>query len=157
MAYSTDIQTSLHGRRLGLQFKSSGQTGFRGAEFLVGPEAFREGVSSAATGSTIAAHGVTVLAGTSEGSSAVYEIAPPIPGVTKTIVVNPSTNGPMYLKTGGLNILSSIGSTQQVIKSSTIGGGVYRLIGVTTAIWAALGITSGTSSNAGGHLAQATT
>ena len=55
MAFNDRITTSLRGRRLGLQIMSTAQTGssLGQHEFLVGPEALREGVTTAATTSAM--------------------------------------------------------------------------------------------------------
>lgn len=157
MSYNTLITDSIKGRRLGLQRLSTGQTGGSEVEFLVGAEAVRMGVTTAeTTGKAIKAFGVSNLVGTSAGSSAVYVLDPPIPGVRKIINIGTTDNGPIYLKTkNGETFNTTLGTTFTVIKSSA--GGYYELTGVTTAIWGAVNITSGTSSNASGHVMSATT
>ena len=151
MAYRDKVLTSIFGRRLGLQQMTTAQTGGRlTAEFLVGPESLRVGVTTAETTSTnVAAYGVSVLPGTSAGSSAVYTLEPPIPGVRK-FIVGGDANGPVYLKTVNSEVIvSTVGSSFTTVKISSIGGS-FELIGVTTARWASLGLTSGTSSQASG-------
>ena len=152
------INVSLHGRRIGLAGVSTAKHGGRvPAEFLVGPDGFRHGVSTAdSTGTNILPYGVHFLNGTSAGSSAVYTLDPPIPGVPVWINIGTTANGPCYLKTkNSETINTTLGSSHTTIKSS-VGGG-YCLLGVTTAVWMGMGITSGTSSQAGGHVLTTST
>lgn len=148
MAYGSKILTSLFGRRLGLQRMSTGETGGSKLEFLVGPDDFRVGVSTAeSTGTNLKPHGVSADLGTSAGSSAVYTLEPPIPGVRKVIAVS-TANGPVFVKTAnGETIETSLGSSHTTIKISSVGG-CLELMGLSTGRWLGLGITSGTSSNA---------
>lgn len=150
MAYNSQLNTSLFGRRFGLQNMSTGQSGgSRGArDYLVGPESLRVASTTAETTATnLDPFGISYLPGTSAASSAVYTIDPPIPGVRKTIVCS-TANGPVYLKTvNSETIQSTVGSSFTTIKGSSVGG-CFDLVGLTTAIWAAIGITSGTSSQA---------
>lgn len=150
MAFGNKITTSKHGRRLGLQSMSTAETGGSKSEFLVGPDDFRVGVNTAeSTGTNLKAHGVSINLGTSAGSSAVYTLEPPIPGVRK-VISGSSANGPVYVKTaGGETLLSTLGSSHTTVKISSLGG-AFELVGVTTAQWLALHLTSGTSSNASG-------
>lgn len=137
MAYENKIRTSLFGRRFGLQPISTVESGgSRGRfDFLVGPEDMRRRVSTAPTTSAnLHAFGVDIL--TSEVSSGVYSLDPPIPGVRKTLV--PSTNGPSYIKVANQSAefyRTSGGSSFTVAKLSSLGGCV-ELVGVTTAMWA---------------------
>lgn len=146
------ITTSKHGKRLGLQAHSTvGTGGSRGpCEFLVGPDEFRmETTTADTTSSNLRAYGVSYLPGTSAGSSCVYTLDPPIPGVSKYIYGS-TANGPFLIKTANSEtIQSTVGSSFTTVEISSLGGG-FRLIGLTTAIWVALGITSGTSSQASG-------
>lgn len=145
MAYATKITTSLFGRRLGLQRMSTPETGgSRGpAEFVVGAEDVRRGVTTnETTAANIAAWGITRLFGTSAASTPVYTLDPPIPGVRKGIHFA-STDSAIYVKVGNGGAiagtsLSSTGAT--AIRSS--GGGYVDLIGLTTALYAALGFSS---------------
>ena len=144
MAYNAKITTSKHGRRLGLQAMSSAEYGgsYGRQEFLVGPESLRETVSTADTTSTnVRAFGITALSGTSVASTPVYTLDPPIPGVEK-VVHFLSTNSALYLKTANGEYIygSSLGSSATCIISS--GGGSVKLVGVSTAIWAVLNVSS---------------
>lgn len=156
MPYGNKIITSIYGRRLGLQPMSTAETGGPvPLEFLVGPDAMKQGISTAPTTATAeSAVGITNLIGTSVASTPVFTIAPPIPGVPKTINFG-STDSALYLKmTSGCAIsgtsLATTGCT--VIRSS--GGGAVELIGLTTALYAALNVSS---SAVNGVAFQATT
>ena len=144
MAYGNNITTSLYGRRFGLQSMSSGQTGSANGmhEYLVGPSDIRLGASTADTTATATKpHGITIFVGTSVASTPVYSLDPPIPGVRK-IVAFGSTDSALYVKTKNAEYIwgSSLGSSATVIRSS--GGGVVELIGLTTAIWGVMNISS---------------
>lgn len=158
MAWSDKIVTSLFGRRLGLQPITTGISGGRlSSTLLVGPDDFRVGVTTAeSTGTNLSPWGVSNLAGTSAGSSAVYTIDPPIPGVRKIINIGTTANGPIYLKTKNSETFNTtLGTSFTTVKSSA--GGFYELMGVTTAIWGMQNVTSGTSSNGSGHVLTTTT
>lgn len=152
MAFKDKILTSLLGRRLGLQQLTTAISGgTRGTqEYLVGPEAIRIGVTTAETTSTnLNPFGISVIPGTSAASSAVYTIDPPVPGVHK-IVSGSTDNGPMYLKTANNEtIVTTAGSSFTTVKISSIGG-VFEMVGLTTAIWLGMNLTTGTSSQASG-------
>jgi hypothetical protein len=144
MAYGSNITTSVLGRRLGLQIMSTAQTGSaNGAqEFIVGPSDIRLGASTADTTSTATKpHGITILKGTSAASTPVYSLDPPVIGVKKIIAFG-STDSALYIKTANGEYIwgTSLGSSATVIRSS--GGGCVELMGLTTAIWAALNISS---------------
>ncbi len=138
MAFNDRITTSLFGRRLGLQFMSTTVTGGSrgGQEFLVGAEAVRADATTADTTSTnLHPFGVSFLA---SGTSAVYTIDPPIPGVRKTIIS--TTEGPAFVKTANNETFvgaSTVGSSFTTIKLSSNGASL-ELVGVTTAVWAAV-------------------
>ena len=145
MAFKDAKNTSIHGRRLGLQDMTTGQHGGRlQAEFIVGPEAVREGVTTAeTTGTAVTAYGVSFLNGTSAASSSVYVLDPPIPGVRKTVVFS-SANTPQYLRTKNSETFrTSADSTIATVISSTLTGATVELIGLTTAMWGLL--TNGTT------------
>lgn len=145
MSYATKITTSLWGRRLGLQIMSTVETGgSRGAaDFMVGAEDIRQGVSTGeSTGTNLTAWGVSRVLGTSAASTPVYTLDPPIPGVRKGINFA-STDSALYVKmASGCAIsgtsLATTGAT--AIRSS--GGGYVELIGITTALFAALQLSS---------------
>jgi hypothetical protein len=163
MAYNNKATTSIYGRRLGLQGMSTGQTGgalASGAsqfpEFLVGAEDIRLGVTTAeSTAANAKAYGISNFPGTSAGSSSVYPLDPPIPGVRKFLVFSTTANG-VYVKTANSEtFLTTMGTSFTTIKSTV--GGVLELIGFTTAIWLAPALTSGTSSQASGFVLSTTT
>lgn len=134
MAFNSKILTSIFGRRLGLQRLTTGESGGSRDEFLVGPDDFRVDVSTASTGTNLKPYGYSYNLGTSAGSSAVYNLEPPVPGVRK-LLISSTANGPVYVNTLNALILSSAGSTHGTVKLSTLGNPV-ELFGVTTALWA---------------------
>jgi hypothetical protein len=145
MAYGDNRNTSVHGRRLGLQQFSTAQSGGRLiADFLVGAEAVREGVTTAeTTGTAVTAYGVSFLNGTSAASSSVYVLDPPIPGVRKVVVFS-SANTPQYLRTKNAETFrTSADSTIATVLLSTLTGATVELVGLTTAMWGLL--TNGTT------------
>lgn len=138
MAYYDKYDTSLYGRRLGLQSGSSnvfgsGRTGER-PDFLVGAEDIRKRVSTAETTSlNLPAYGISML--TSAVSSGVYTLDPPVPGVQKWIA-NQTTGATWYVKTAnGETFQSSQGTTFSVLKSTQNVAGTLQLVGLTTSIW----------------------
>lgn len=152
MAYNSDIQTSIRGRRLGLQQVSSAASG--GAhgkrEFLVGPDDFRVGVTtSESTGTNLKAFGISYISGTSAASSSVFTLDPPIPGVEKTLYFSSTGNINCYVKTANSETIHSTQGSSHTTIQSTVGG-VLKLIGITTGVWGGLNLTSGTSSQSGG-------
>lgn len=150
MPYNARIRTNLHGRRVGLQHLTTGESGgAASAQFLVGPEDMRVGVTTAETTATnLKAFGISVCPGTSAGSSAVYTLEPPIPGVRK-VIQGGTANGPVYIKTvNGETITTTVNSSATTVKVSSVGG-AFELVGLTTAVWLGY-LTSGTSSNASG-------
>jgi hypothetical protein len=129
--------TSVKGRRLGLTRLSTNLSGSnRGdQEYLVGPAAFREPTStSETTGTNLNPFGVSYLA---SGSSSVYVLDPPVPGVRRVIVG--SSGGPSIIKTANNEgiFASTLGSSTTVIEIAAAGG-VLELIGLTTDKWGAV-------------------
>lgn len=160
MSWANFINTSLFGRRFGLQVATTNQTGAiaaRTPDLLVGPEDLRIGVTTAETTATnMAAYGVSNLVGTSAASSAVYVLDPPIPGVRKFVNIGTTANGPIYVRTVNSETFNTtLGTSFTTIKSSA--GGCYELMGFTTAVWIAINITSGTSSQGSGHVLTTST
>ena len=137
--------TSIYGKRLGLQLLSSGQTGGSKGfqEYLVGPDGFRDpSTTSESTGTPINPSGLSFIVGTSVASTPVFTLAPPVVGVKKRLFFN-STDSALYVKmSSGVAIAgTSLGNTgATVIRSS--GGGYVELEGVTTALYAALNVSS---------------
>jgi hypothetical protein len=144
MPYGNNILTSIYGRRLGLQRFDTAQSGAaRPAEFVVGPDDIRLGLTTnESTGTAMAPAGISVLVGTSVASTPVFTLAPPIPGVRKVVVFG-STNSALYAKaSSGCAIAgTSLGTTgATAIRSS--GGGAIELMGRTTAIHDTLNVSS---------------
>lgn len=140
MGFANKVLTSIHGRVLGLQRLSSAESGSgRGAQYFIAGEVadIRREVSTAETTSlNMKAHGLSQLGTTSTGtgSSAVYTLDPPIPGVTKLIALTcGASDGPVYVKASNATIESTAGSTFSVIKLST--RTLVELVGITTARW----------------------
>ena len=142
--WANKITTSLFGRRFGLQNMTTGESGgAQGArDFLVGPEGFRQAVSTAnTTDSNVPAYGVQVLPG------GVFTIDPPIPGVQVTVVGSSDTAS--YLKTNAATetIMTTLGSSDTVLAFPSVGGGAI-LTGVTTSRFLAIlttGVVASTS------------
>lgn len=158
MNYGDKIITSLYGRRVGLQTISTAISGARKVlEYLVGPDQLRNPATTAETTATnLLPHGVSAMTGSTAASSSVYTIDPPVPGVLKYVTLGDTANGPIYLKTkNGETFLSTLGTSFNTIKTSA--GGCFALIGVTTAVWGLLGVTSGTSSNGSGFVLTTST
>lgn len=147
MSYADKANPTLWGRRLGLQWMPPAVSGSgRGAaeqpDFIVGAEDVRKNVTTNdSTGTPLRAYGISRLAGTSAASTPVYQLDPPIPGVEKTIQFV-STDSAIYVKpaTGGFFTGTSLGSSAAAIRSS--GGGTVRLVGISTADWAPINVSS---------------
>lgn len=156
--YGNKINTSLYGRRFGLQLLTTALNGGRKLhDYLVGPDALRAPVTTGETTATnLDPFGVSAMTGSSAASSSVYTIDPPVPGVMKVISISDTANGPIYLKTkNSETFVTTLGTSFTTIKTSA--GGAFLLAGVTTAVWAAIGITSGTSSNGSGFVLTTST
>lgn len=137
MAYFDKINPSIYGRRFGLQSLSSGQYGgsFARVDFAVGAEDLRRRFSSAESTAALPAYGFSVLGNSSAGSSQVWTIDPPIPGVEKVITFGTTVNT-QYLK--GLNgetFQSSQGTSMTVLKSTQLVISTIRLTPLSTAAW----------------------
>jgi hypothetical protein len=142
MAFNSGIVTSIFGRRLGLQTLSSSQSGGTrtpAPEYLVGPDSFRQSVTTGeTTSSNLYPSGVSYL--TTAQSSGVYTIDPPVPGVEKTLIFATTGTNPIYLRTStdaSITIATSQGTTMCVISSSQAEFTAIKLIGATTASWVA--------------------
>jgi hypothetical protein len=145
MAFADRINESIRGRNLGFEFLSSGKHGTtKTGKLLVGPEASRQyHTTGDTTGVNLAPFGVSVLDNSSAGSSQVFTLDPPIPGLDKTLVFMTSANT-LYVKTAnGETIVSSMASTFTVIKSTGTVAGMVKLTPVSTAKWVATPISSG--------------
>lgn len=149
MSWVDKIKTSIHGRRFGIDRNSTGVSGGTYEhDLLVGPEDLRRGVTTDnTTSANVRPFGVQVLPGTSAGSSSVYTIDPPIPGVT--VIVVGSSNAGTFLKTnvGTETYMTTLGSSDTVLEFPSVGG-VAHLTGVTTARFSVLlstGVVASTS------------
>jgi hypothetical protein len=150
MGFASNQTKSIFGRQMGLQSMSSNMTGSgRSGEvpdFVVGPEDIRRNTIVGTTAKNLPAYGVSRVNGTSAGSSAVYTLDPPIPGVMAVLSFESTANGPVYVKTAnGELFISTQGTTFNIIKSTNNTVGAVVAIGVTTAIWQLLpGLSTGT-------------
>lgn len=148
MPYQDDDFFSVYGRRLGLQRPSTNQTGGAAAEYLVGPNAgVRVSGSSAASTATDLRPfgGMYYLPTSSAGSSQVYTIEPPVPGLPPTWISG-STASEVYLKTkNSETLVTSGGSSFTTINPSSLGFCI-GLVAITTAVY---GVINGTT--AAGH------
>lgn len=142
MAFSDRYNTSIHGRRLGLQAQSSAQRG-GGAEtgkkdFIVGAEDIRKRTSTAETTSAgLPAYGVSVLANSSAGSSQSWYLDPPIPGVYKTVIFATTVNT-QYLKTKNSEFIKTTqGTTMCTLASTLLRYTIVTLIPEGTGAWVA--------------------
>ena len=156
--YANNILTSIYGRRLGLQRMTSSIHGGSGdRELLVGPDAFRLPNTTGETTATDAkAYGISMFSGSSAASSSVFTLEPPIPGVEKLLYFPSTGDKNCYVKTKNSEVIHSTRGSSFTVIQSTIGG-ILRLVGVTTAIWAAPGLSSGTSSQNPGFALTTTT
>ena len=161
MAYSALATKSIWGKQLGIQSMSTSVSGSGIAglvvDYLVGAADIRKETTTAdTTGVNLKAHGNSYLQGTSVGSSSVYVLDPPIPGVKKMLTFG-ATNGPFHVRTANSEtILTSAGSSWTVISASSMGGSL-ELTGVTTALWTSPDLASGTSSQASSFTLTTTT
>lgn len=140
MSHESDnkITTSLHGRRFGLSRVSTGESGatYEG-DFTAGTHGHRHIITTDnTTSANVASFGVQYLPGTSAGSSSVYTIDPPIPGVRVTIIG--STRADAYLKTNGGEYYESTQASSDTVLKVPSAGGAVELIGVTTGRFAAV-------------------
>lgn len=146
MAFNTKYTTSVHGKRLGLQAMSTVETGAGTAagkrDFLVGAEGVRVRTSTAestAAATGVPAFGVSVFDNSSAGSSQVFTLDPPIPGVMKTLVFETTVNT-IYVKTrNGEFIKSSQGTTNVCLVSSQLQYASVILVPESTGAWAVVG------------------
>jgi hypothetical protein len=144
MAYRSDAVTGIYGRRLGLQTLSTNKTGgSRGpTEYLVGPEAVREGVSTEIPTTNAGAvnlhpFGFSLL--TTAASSGIFIIDPPVPGVEKTVVFATSGTNPIYLRTANAETFNSSQGTSHTTLTSSQGAYIsVKLVGISTAAYAIL-------------------
>lgn len=147
MSYEALINKSIHGRELGLQYLTSSQSGStHNPTLLNGPEAMRQNFTTDdSTSDIMRPYGVSVL---STESSGVHTLAPPIPGIEKSLTnTDSATTG--YVKTrNGEVIHTSAGSTYTTLKWGG-GRGLVRLLGITTAIWQVVGVLPTTVTAAG--------
>lgn len=150
MPYQDASFYSVRGRYLGLQRPSTNATGGAALThgFLAGPDAGVRVTSStaASTATDIRPFGGShYLPTSSAGSSQVYTIEPPIPGLPPTWIFG-STASEVYLKTkNSETFVTSGGSSFTTINPSSLGFCI-GLVPLSTAVW---GVTNGAT--AAGH------
>lgn len=145
MSYGNNITKSLFGRQIGLQQMTTPVSGGSRGPFdlLVGPEDLRQGVTTGeSTGTNLAAFGVSRVFGTSAASTPVYTLDPPVPGLRKGIHFA-STDSALYVKmASGCAIAGTSLATTGATAIRSSGGGYVELMGITTALYAALMVSS---------------
>jgi len=125
-AQASEIQTSIHGRRLGLTNDS----------FLAGPKGIKLAVTdatSATTGTALPNHGVVTLDSTTGDT---WVLTDPTPGCVVHIT-SISTAGAQVINTDNANFVTSGSSTGGVLTMTGLAG--VTLCGVSTALWAPAG------------------
>jgi len=131
--YRSRIRTSIYGDRLALDDDGA----------LVGPFALKQGLTTlGSTATQIPAHGLTIL---NAAAASTYVLDPPMLGVEKMLMQ--SSNGTSHniiTGTSNIKIISTFGSTQQRVCLQSSGDFV-RLVGMSTAQWAVVGLTAGVS------------
>ncbi len=138
MSWTDRIVTSIFGRRLGLQPLTSGISGGKVFDLLVGAEAVRHANTTAETTSTnLAPYGHSYL--TSAASSGVYTLDPPVPGVMKHVTFGTS-GATIYMKSANSEtFITTQGTSQTVLKSTQNVPFSISLVALTTASWAVIG------------------
>jgi hypothetical protein len=131
--YRSRFRTTIYGDRLALDDDG----------MLVGPPALKAGLTSlGSTASQVPAHGVTIL---NAAAASTYIIDPPMLGIEK--IFQQSSNGTSHnliTGTSNIKIISTFGSSQQRVCLQSSGDYV-RLLGMSTAQWAVVGLTAGVS------------
>ena len=160
MANNAKIQTSIHGRRLGLQVVSSSVIGSsvgsaitpkvtQTGDILCGPDAFNEAVSTAETTTyTIVPWGLSEITTATGGTTnSVFQLGKPIPGVSKYVTFlssNTATNMISLRASSDATVCfeSSVGSTMCVLASSAGGRITVMMIGLTSTSWGIIGFST---------------
>lgn len=134
--YSSAQTISIHGKSIGIQHMSSAQTGSTRSRytFTIPGDSIRVGVSTAeTTGTQLHPFGVSML---TTGTSQVFVLNPPIPGVQKTIVTSGASA--TWVKTrNGETIECTHGSSNNTIQFTSYS--FVQMIGLTTARWLVTG------------------
>jgi len=129
--YRSRIRTSIYGDRLALDDDGA----------LVGPFALKLGLTTlGSTATQIPAHGLTNL---NAAAASTYVLDPPMIGVEKVLMQSSiGTSHNIITGTSNIKIISTFGSSQQRVCLQSSGDFV-RLMGVSTAQWAVIGLTAG--------------
>lgn len=122
----TEVRTSLHGKRVGLDEFNN----------LYAEKGFREAATTASTATTIEAGGVTLLAAT---TAAAFTIAAPYLGAMKTLVATSTSTGQAVSTPSTASIFQSTAASTSgggYIKATFTGvGQVMELLGISSSIW----------------------
>lgn len=126
--------TSIHGRRLALD--SGG--------YVVGPPDIKGVVEdlTTSTGTDVLAYGIGRVTATGSSQGPVqYNLAAPVPGVSKRLCMNTTSTGSyQFLSTpNGASIMCGSDGTTKSLVNLVGPGGAVTLWGVTTAIWQVMG------------------
>ena len=129
-----NIITSIHGRRLGLD-RDEAIVGSVGVKMPI------TNINTGDTGTDVTAFGIHNVTSTGSSQTAQYNLAAPIPGVAKTLLLGSTSTGTaQFLSTanGAQIIASSDGTTTEVVSLLRPGAAVV-LMGVTSTHWAVIG------------------
>src|SRR6267378_5698385 len=125
------IKSQIYGRRFGIDnYRPVAE------EYLVGQADIRKTVEqiTATGGSSLAAHGYSLLS-TTTASSAINTLQAPVPGVDKVILqTNTSTLGHQIQLAAGTNVGSTTGSSANQITFLAQGAAV-RLSAISSVLW----------------------
>lgn len=155
---SNKIQTSIYGRRVGLQPASSSVFGSSVGsvitpkpgtvgDLLAGPDEFIRAVSTAETTTyTIVPWGLSEIT-TIGTTNTVYQLGKPIPGVAKYLTFLSSNTATNMISVrassdGSVTFESSVGSTMCVLASSAGGRITIHMIGLATTAWGLIGFST---------------
>jgi hypothetical protein len=120
-----EIQTSKHGRRLGLDNN----------DFLVGPRGLREGLTSATsdtTGTALPNYGLVSVVTTTDDT---WSLTDPVAGCTVRLFTGSTSTGTHTISCAAATIVSSVSSTFGGVVLTGGGAGI-ELSGISTAVWA---------------------
>ena len=142
----SQILTQIFGRRLGL---TPGNSSDSAAEYLAGFKAVRMGISGVTSGSTIVstsvstplpAFGISLIGASGASGTTAYLLAAPVPGVRKYLF-NPTTGLAVVGTTDAGAFVASSGSITSTYGILTFAGkgANIELMGLTTALWGAMG------------------
>lgn len=144
LGFKDGIQTSIFGRRVGLQRLSSsvsGATGVPAGDFLIGPDGLRQETITETTSTRVKAFGYSLLT-TQATTLNLFTIDPPIPGVQKWVYFGTtSVASDLQLCTSGTPTVfrTSASSTNTKLNSTQAVPLWVGLIGISTDTWGVIG------------------